>query len=650
MKAWTIAVLLLAPSVALASGAPTVTVPLPRVGDEGHYERVIDGEPAENVTFAWSAGTFADAWGRPVAGAQLHFDHLLGARCRTTVTSQAGQLQSSVGEGLAVVVSYPEGATPVSIGAPSSCAAGIEAGPSRTIVGSSGAFRTIYGADHPWFPAWSYGLCAFRSDAQGSTLHAGDRLAMACAPPGDAWVVGAPETRDGRLTVTVSNASVSLRFAAGIAYPLTVDARQDGHDDVWTLTGLRVDGAPLPQPALAPAPGAEGLAPIDRLLGPDDADAHLPLRLSDAARAAVGDPTLLDLRALLSRGDAALVSAVMTGPGQPSRALVQWALLYAAPDAPSVAVTCVGASGVARCRSGADASAMAQLGMPPTDLRGLPTSGATFGDARERWEDVDDGAASAGVGAASYHAWGSPDGRATLELGASSDRLASLVLASGAADHALIPLAAPWVVSDLPAGLPGEVVGQGAPPTASPPVLPGIVVEAAAAAAAVGALAVLLLLGKGAFAALFARLRGVRVLGSELRQRILEVVRAEPGIHASGVMEAIGREHGVSEHHLGVLVREGFLTVVETPGFRRYFLTGRFSHNEMRALAALRDGQNEKVFRIIQAAPGIHLSELAERSGLSLAYASRTVKKLHEAGLVDRVQVGRTVSLHAIER
>jgi DNA-binding transcriptional ArsR family regulator len=84
---------------------------------------------------------------------------------------------------------------------------------------------------------------------------------------------------------------------------------------------------------------------------------------------------------------------------------------------------------------------------------------------------------------------------------------------------------------------------------------------------------------------------------------------------------------------------------VETPGFRRYFVSGSMGPREMRRAAFLRDGPCEKVFVAIEARPDITLGDVAREAGLSLPYASRTVTRLVAAGLVERRREGGSVRL-----
>lgn len=67
------------------------------------------------------------------------------------------------------------------------------------------------------------------------------------------------------------------------------------------------------------------------------------------------------------------------------------------------------------------------------------------------------------------------------------------------------------------------------------------------------------------------------------------------------------------------------------------------------AIASLRRGRAEDVFEVIRQDPGIDVSTLADRVGISKPYASKLVSRLVDAGLVDKVREGQRSTLYANE-
>lgn len=92
------------------------------------------------------------------------------------------------------------------------------------------------------------------------------------------------------------------------------------------------------------------------------------------------------------------------------------------------------------------------------------------------------------------------------------------------------------------------------------------------------------------------------------------------------------------------------MTTVTLPGFRRYFPAGSVSPRALRALAELEGGSARPALEAIRRHPGLTLTELARRLGVSPAAAHKTVARLSKAGLVGKHRDGRRVRLLAIDR
>lgn len=664
-------------------GSARVAVPWPGADDAGRYVGAHGLVPPDwsneralrNMTFRWARdGAATDASGREVHAAVLEWtgEPPLVARYASAVSVGDATFEeddAAVLRDVTEVIAFePGGVGALGHSLHSASGAG-------GFAGSAVALRRAF---HYGAPEGDVS-CLFRFPLQGQTVRAGDVLPASdvCAPwAGAGWRAGDVEER-GELRVVplyAFDASDGLRvakvvLAEGVAYPVEVETYAlpaDGlvRHEAWRLAGHAPAGPPLDIGTATEGEPAT-LAPLDALRGPalGAARARFALPLDEASDAARADPSLRDLHALLARGDAALAGAEMSlrRDASTGASMHAWRLLFTTPSGPRVVVVCergataLLASPLVRCAS--EPAPPPSLVLAPAVGKGdLPETAGTFDVLLALWSRVDPEGAAAPIARASWSAW---DGRLRVgsggeaALGAPSSgtsRTSSAALDAWSGRLASTATGVQRVSGPIPGP---DGFASSAPlvteRAAAPFEVPRGVAVGAVAAGGILALA-LAWLARGALVGLFARLTGRAVLDSGTRQRILDVVRDEPGIHAAGVMERVGKRGGVTEHHLDVLVREGFLTCIESPGFRRFFVTGRFSHTEMRALSALREGQNEKVFRIIQANPGIHLTDLAERAGISLPYASKTVRSLQDAGLVDRAQAGRSVSFHALER
>jgi hypothetical protein len=144
---------------------------------------------------------------------------------------------------------------------------------------------------------------------------------------------------------------------------------------------------------------------------------------------------------------------------------------------------------------------------------------------------------------------------------------------------------------------------------------------------------------------LFTRLARPKVLELDARQRIHELVTAEPGIHASAIAKRLELAQGESLYHLNVLVREKLLIRIGNWGQRSFFVAGRWAPRQMRAMAALRSAALDRLYLAVVANPGASLQRVARAAGYSIGRASRLSRRLEEVGLVQRRTAGRNVLL-----
>lgn len=665
---------------ASSASAARIRVPLPGDADAGAYAgwpRV--GEPdwpnGTRTEFAWQdEAPMVDEWGREVPATRVVVDRHTPVACSTLVRAVAQTSEGGTASDAPGWVAFARGEVePLASLAPA-CEAVIHAGADgvrdRSTTLQVVRYRTsdVLG-------------CLLRHSLQGATLAPGDSVTIACDRwPTSAWKAAAPREERGLLAIplyaTREDATgtfvARMLVADGVAYPLelrTFELPAGGllRATAYRLEALDAAGEPIATDPLGLDPPKPPLAPVDPLRGP--ADGATPFPLAHAVDAALADPTLVDLRAMSGRAHlAAAMMRARSEPGAPQPASHLWHLVFADDAGATANATCerpqapLALVPVARCSAGVPDDAARLLGTPPDGhaRASVPAAGASFAEAAARWAVLDPDAASRGVGFAMYRAWAPAilaigEGRTaaifpTDAAGSLPMSYAQLALADGST------LALVQGREELaPLGRVADGIEAASGASAPAPAPPGA--GLAAAALVGGGVALLLLLGALAYwllhgwiAALFTRLLRPKILDAELRASIHDLVLARPGVHASEIIQHFDRGTGNIEYHLDVLVREGFLTSLRTSGYRHYFVTGRFSPAEMRALAALRAGQGERLYRIIEANPGIHVQALAEQAGLSVGYVSKEVKRMNEAGLVDQVKVGRAVRLHALDR
>lgn len=144
---------------------------------------------------------------------------------------------------------------------------------------------------------------------------------------------------------------------------------------------------------------------------------------------------------------------------------------------------------------------------------------------------------------------------------------------------------------------------------------------------------------------LFSRLVRHRVLDQGTRSQVHELVHTSPGIHAHRIAKQLGMGNGATAYHLRVLMHHGLIVAVRRGGIRSFFPAGGQSPQELLAKAAL---QTESVARLYQsslARPGDSLRNLANRAGLTLPTASKALRRLVDAQLVERKGHGRGMTI-----
>lgn len=150
-------------------------------------------------------------------------------------------------------------------------------------------------------------------------------------------------------------------------------------------------------------------------------------------------------------------------------------------------------------------------------------------------------------------------------------------------------------------------------------------------------------------AGLYTRLTKREILQHEERERIVELVEAEPGIHFRELARRLDAGHGILGHHLRKLEEAGAIQEHETGSHRCYFSTGRLRADEREALATVKAGGARKVMAVLEEHPGLSLTEIAEEVGLARSTVSHHVSRLTEVDVLEAEWEGRSKRLRLTE-
>lgn len=150
-------------------------------------------------------------------------------------------------------------------------------------------------------------------------------------------------------------------------------------------------------------------------------------------------------------------------------------------------------------------------------------------------------------------------------------------------------------------------------------------------------------LAKGGGAGLFSRVHKDRLLDNTLRQRLVQRIEAEPGIHHNALVRDLGKGKGAAEHHLEKLVAARLVLRHRGTGYTCYFPAGT-DHRTMAAVPATKaDGARQVLEALRNGVPGVR--GIAIATGLAPSTVSHHLDRLRAAGLV--VGDGRT-GYHAV--
>lgn len=133
---------------------------------------------------------------------------------------------------------------------------------------------------------------------------------------------------------------------------------------------------------------------------------------------------------------------------------------------------------------------------------------------------------------------------------------------------------------------------------------------------------------------LYTRLTRARLLDHPVRARLLERIRAEPGVHRQDLVGFARCGDGATRHHLRQLAKHRLVVEVETPGFARYFAAGALPPALARDEAVLRDGSHRRVYDLYVTQPGLSLREAGARLDMSAPSVFRAKRALTKAGLL----------------
>lgn len=130
-------------------------------------------------------------------------------------------------------------------------------------------------------------------------------------------------------------------------------------------------------------------------------------------------------------------------------------------------------------------------------------------------------------------------------------------------------------------------------------------------------------------------MRGTR-RGRIQRQRLLDVIRNDPGINVRRLARIAGTGWTNCEHHLRRLEEQGLVRRRRIQGHWGMFATATVGAPHAEGVGLLRDERNWRIVEAVRRAPGCRQVDLAAQVYISPSSLCRRLQALDENGLIRR--------------
>jgi predicted transcriptional regulator len=141
----------------------------------------------------------------------------------------------------------------------------------------------------------------------------------------------------------------------------------------------------------------------------------------------------------------------------------------------------------------------------------------------------------------------------------------------------------------------------------------------------------------------YAKIKRSEVLEKKTRDELVTLVRANPGITTSELVQGVGTGWNTAVYHLRVLEKNGFVSSLVDGRHKRFFPQESINWSDRERTAVLRNERTRQLYETILEEPGVIQGQLAKRAGISLPAVYWHVRRLEGAGLVGHDKLGRRV-------
>ena len=135
---------------------------------------------------------------------------------------------------------------------------------------------------------------------------------------------------------------------------------------------------------------------------------------------------------------------------------------------------------------------------------------------------------------------------------------------------------------------------------------------------------------------------GSRQPESDVRDRILQFIRENPGCHLRKIKDELDLAMGTVQYHLDKLEKAGRITSQKQSLHKFYFLVGAFEENEKHILEVLsNETAREILMFIIEQKKYPSQSEISKHIAISSPSVSWQIKRLQDYRVIDEIREGK---------
>ena len=147
----------------------------------------------------------------------------------------------------------------------------------------------------------------------------------------------------------------------------------------------------------------------------------------------------------------------------------------------------------------------------------------------------------------------------------------------------------------------------------------------------------------------YKRISGSNVLDQEVRSKIYDHIKKNPGVHYSAIADETGINRGTLRYHLKMMQMQDTVRVFHGTGYTRYFENNmKFNEYYQKVLHHLRNNTSKKILEVLVKNPDVSRKEISLAVGVSGPSVSWYMKRMCEDGVVSTSREGRHVRYHLI--